>query len=63
MSAVKAYLRSAGIAFSVRDVMADADAAEFLESRGIYRTPVVSVDGELVVGFRRDRLDTLLGIA
>ncbi len=43
--------------------MGDSDAAEFLESRGIYRTPVVSVNGELVIGFRRDRLDTLLGIA
>jgi hypothetical protein len=41
--------------------MADQDAADFLESRGIFRTPVVSVDGTLVVGFRRERLDELLG--
>ena len=47
----------------MRDVLADAEAASFLESHGIYRTPVVSVDGELVVGFRRDRLAALLGIA
>jgi hypothetical protein len=60
---VKAYLRSAGVPFGVRDVMADQDAADFLESRGIFRTPVVSVDGTLVVGFRRERLDELLGRA
>jgi hypothetical protein len=42
--------------------MADQAAADFLESRGIFRTPVISVDGVLVVGFRRDRLDALLGL-
>ncbi len=42
--------------------MADEAAAEFLESRGIYATPVLSVDGELVIGFQKLRIDTLLGI-
>lgn len=43
--------------------MADEAAAEFLESRNIYATPVLSIDGTLVVGFRKDRIDALLGIA
>jgi arsenate reductase-like glutaredoxin family protein len=43
--------------------MADEAAAEFLESRNIFRTPVVSVDGALVVGFQRERIDALLGLA
>jgi len=43
--------------------MADGEAAEFLEARRIFRTPVVSIDGELIVGFQRERLDRLLGIA
>jgi arsenate reductase-like glutaredoxin family protein len=47
----------------VRDVMADGEAAEFLESRSVFRTPVVSIDGELIVGFQRERIDRLLGIA
>ena len=50
------------MAFRVRDVMADQDAADFLESRDIFATPVLSVDGELVVGFRRERIDALLGL-
>lgn len=43
--------------------MADGAAAEFLESRNIYATPVLSVDGTLLVGFQKDRIDALLGIA
>ena len=42
--------------------MADGTAAEFLESRNIYATPVLSVDGTLLIGFQKDRIDTLLGI-
>ena len=42
--------------------MADQDAADFLERRGIYVTPVLSVDGELVVGFQRERIAALLGL-
>ena len=42
--------------------MADQQAAEFLESRDIYATPVLAVDGTLVIGFQKDRIDTLLGI-
>ena len=42
--------------------MADQDAADFLESRDIYATPVVSIDGELIVGFQRERIATLLGL-
>jgi hypothetical protein len=51
------------VAFRVRDVMADQDAADFLESRDIYATPVVSIDGELIVGFQRARIDALLGLS
>lgn len=57
---LKTYLRSRGIKFTVRDVMVDEEAAEFLESRNIRSTPVLSVNGELVVGFERERIDELL---
>jgi glutaredoxin 3 len=57
---LKSYLRSRGVKFTVRDVMVDEEAAEFLESRSIRSTPVLSVDGELVVGFERERIDQLL---
>lgn len=58
---LKEYLRSRGVAFRVVDVMMDEDAAEWLESRNIRTTPVLSVDGELLVGFQREMVDRLLG--
>jgi arsenate reductase-like glutaredoxin family protein len=50
------------VAFRVRDVMADQEAADFLEAREIFATPVLSIDGQLIVGFRRERIDALLGL-
>ena len=41
--------------------MADEAAADFLESRGIYATPVLQVGGELLVGFQPEKIDRLLG--
>lgn len=59
---LKSYLRAKGVPFIVKDVMVDEEAAEFLESRHIYSAPVLSVDGELVMGFQRERVDELLGL-
>ncbi len=57
---LKRHLREKGVAFKVIDVMMDEEAGAFLESRGIRTTPVISVDGELVIGFDRMRIDELL---
>jgi glutaredoxin-like protein NrdH len=57
---LKRHLREKGVAFKVIDVMMDEEAGAFLESRGIRTTPVISVDGELVIGFDRTRIDELL---
>ncbi len=46
----------------MRDVIGDEEAAEFLESRNIFATPVLLIDDTVVVGFQKDRIDTLLGI-
>jgi hypothetical protein len=51
-----------GLAFTVRDVLADPDAADFLEERAIYLTPVLAVGEELVAGFDRAQLDLLLNL-
>lgn len=48
------------MAFTVKDVLADEAAAEFLESRGIYATPVLRVGDELLIGFQPERIDRLL---
>lgn len=44
----------------MKDVLADEAAAELLESRGIYATPVLRVGDEFVVGFQPDRIEALL---
>jgi hypothetical protein len=41
--------------------MADEAAAEFLESRGIYATPVLQVGEALLIGFQPEKVDRLLG--
>jgi hypothetical protein len=43
--------------------MADEAAADFLESRGIYATPILQVGDELLIGFQPDRVDRLLGLS
>jgi hypothetical protein len=40
--------------------MADQAAADFLESRGIYATPVLQVGDALLVGFDPGKVDRLL---
>ena len=42
--------------------MADEAAAEYLESRGIYATPVLQVGDELLVGFQPEKVDRVLGL-
>ncbi|HSD10732.1 MAG TPA: glutaredoxin family protein [Candidatus Binatia bacterium] len=57
---LKRHLREKGVAFTLIDVMMDEEAGAFLERRGIRTMPVLSVDGELVVGFDPARIDELL---
>jgi glutaredoxin len=57
---LKEYLRARGVEFIVRDVMVDEEAALFLESRNLRSTPVLMLDGELITGFQRERIEQLL---
>ncbi len=58
--AVKEFLSQKGIPYIERDVNADDRAMEELEQMGYPTTPVTLVDGEVVVGFNRRRLERLL---
>lgn len=58
---LKEHLRAVGVSFVVKDVLVDEEAAEFLESRNIRSTPVLSVDGELVEGYQPEKVDELIG--
>jgi len=59
--AVKDYLRAREVDFEEVDVSEDVDRArELVEKSGQYGVPVVDIDGEMVVGFDRPRIDELL---
>ncbi len=58
----KEFLSQNKIDFTERNIAVDADALDELEKLGYMTTPVTLIDGEVVVGFDRARLATLLGI-
>ena len=59
--ATKEYLHAREIDFEEVDVSEDMRRAmEMVEKSGQQGVPVVEIDGEIVVGFDRSRIDTLL---
>ncbi len=61
--ATKEYLRAREIDFEEVDVSADPAAAqEMIEKSGQMGTPVVDIDGEIVVGFNKPEIDQLLDL-
>jgi glutaredoxin len=59
---VKEFLSQRGVPFVERDVAQDEAALAELEQLGVFTTPVTVIDGEVVVGFDRVRLDALLSV-
>ena len=61
--AVKQYLEERGIPYIEIDVSQDQQAAlEMIHKSGQMGVPVVEIDGEIVIGFDKERLDNLLGL-
>jgi glutaredoxin-like YruB-family protein len=61
--ALKRYLEERDIPFDEVDVSSNIEAAlEMVEKSGQQGVPVVEIDGEIVVGFDRERIDALLGL-
>ena len=58
---VKEYLSQKGIEFTERDITVDDTAIAELEELGYMTTPVTVIDGEVVIGFDREKLEQLLG--
>ena len=58
---VREFLSHRGVEFIERDVSQDKDAMKGLEELGIMTTPVTVIDGEIVIGFDRPKLEQLLG--
>jgi len=62
-TAAKEHLKRNGITFEDIDVAADMTRArEMVSKSGQYGVPVLDIDGEIIVGFDRARIDTLLGL-
>jgi len=59
---VKEFLSQNNIAYVERNIAADETALTELEQLGYMTTPVTLIDGEVVVGFDRPKLERLLGI-
>ncbi len=59
---VKEFLSQKQVEFTERNIAADPAAQAELEKLGYMTTPVTLVDGEVVVGFDRARLERLLEI-
>lgn len=60
---MKEFLHQKGVAFTDKDISADTHAMDELTGMGYSATPVIVVDGEVVVGFNRAKLEQLLGVA
>ncbi|MDI6902577.1 MAG: glutaredoxin domain-containing protein [Methanocellales archaeon] len=60
---VKRYLRENDIEFEDVNVAEDAEAAkEMIEKSGRMIVPLMDIDGEIIVGFDREKLDKALGL-
>lgn len=57
---VKEFLSQNKIEYADRNIAADESALAELEKLGYLTTPVTVVDGEVLVGFDRARLENLL---
>ena len=57
---VKEFLSQNKIEYTDRNIAADESALAELEKLGYMTTPVTVVDGEVVVGFDRAKLERLL---
>jgi glutaredoxin 3 len=48
------------VAFTERDITIDRSAVQELEKLSAMTTPVIVIDGDVVIGFNRARLEELL---
>jgi glutaredoxin-like YruB-family protein len=59
----KAYLKEVGVGYDEKDVSVDIAAArEMVRISGQMGVPVLSIDGNVVKGFDKRRIDELLGL-
>lgn len=57
----KEYLSEKGVEYTEKNVNTDAEARKEFVSKNLVGVPVIFVDGEMVHGFDRNKLEELLG--
>jgi len=59
----KQFLKDGAVVFDDIDVSKDQDAAqEMIKKSGQMGVPVIDIDGELIVGFDKEKIRKILGI-
>ena len=59
----KEYLKEKGIEFEEIDVSKNEMAAkEMVEKSGQMGVPVIEIDGKIVIGFDKEKIDEILGL-
>jgi glutaredoxin len=56
----KEYLSQKGMAFQERDIAQDPGALGELKKLGYMTTPVIVIDGSVIVGFDAEKIDQAL---
>ena len=56
----KEYLSQKGIKFQEKDIAQDPTALADLKKLGYMTTPVIVIDGSIIVGFDADKIDQAL---
>jgi len=57
----KDFLRQNGVDFLEKNISYDGQARQEMQDLGAAGVPVILVDGEVIIGFDKDRLQALLG--
>lgn len=61
--ALKEFLKEKGVSFFDFDVSKDKKALEeMVEKSGQWGVPVIDIDGEIIVGFDREKIEKLLNL-
>jgi len=56
------FLSQKDVAYTAKDISTDMEARKELVSLGSRATPTIVVDDEVIIGFDRGKLSTLLGV-
>ena len=56
------FLSQKGIGYTAKDISTDMEARKELVNLGSRSTPTITVDNEVIIGFDRGKLSSLLGV-